>query len=118
MADEIFLVLIACGLLGTLVAAAVSAARAPATPEPPAEAEDRARQELRAAAHVDRIAAAELRRRLLEELRRHQAVRRHIERGGGIRDREMASLLEVVERSERVTRQKLADVEVWLQIGV
>jgi hypothetical protein len=118
VADELFLALIGCGLLGTLVAAAVSAARAPVTPKPSPAAEDRARPEARAAAHVDRISAAELRRRLIEDLRRHQAVRRHIERGGGIRDREMASLLEAVERSERVTRQKLADVEVWLQAGV
>lgn len=69
---------------------------------------------LLARAQFDRSAAKQLRRLLVRELRAQQAVRRDLE-DDRAKSGERAGLLRDLERSEQVTRDELARVEVWLQ---
>ncbi len=110
--DVLFLVLVGCGAAGVLLAAVVAALRPRPGSHPLAASEERDRRDLRLSGRLDRRSAAELRRRLQEDLRRHEAVRRHLE--GVERDREVTALLELVSRSAQATRAEIADVEMWL----
>jgi hypothetical protein len=112
--DVLLLVLVGCAVAGAFVAAVAEALSPNERPHPLATGEERVRRALRINGPFDRRAAMELRRRLLEDLRRHEAVRRHLESGGATRDREVTALLAVVERTARATRHEIADVEMWL----
>ena len=112
--DALLLVLVGCAVAGAFLAAVAEALSPRELRHPLATGEDRVRQALRISGRFDRRAAMELRGRLLEDLRRHEAVRRHLEGGGATRDREVIALLELVDRSARATRHEIADVEMWL----
>lgn len=112
--DELFLLLLACGAVGAILAVATVLRRRRTAL--PAASEDRERRELRLNAPFDRSAAMELRSRLLDDLKRHEAVRRHLQHDGGT-DREVALLLQSVERADQETRQQIAQVEAWLGPG-
>jgi hypothetical protein len=112
--DELFLLLVACGAVGALLA--VGAVLRHKRSVLPAASEDRERLELRVDAQCDRTAATELRERLMDDLKRHQAVRRHLQRDSG-NDPELAALIQAVDRAERATRQQIADIEPWLGSG-
>jgi hypothetical protein len=115
--DALFLVLVVAGVVGALLAA-LAEALAPPPRHPLAAGEARDRQALRVSGRFDRGAALELRRRLVEDLRRHEAVRRHLESTGTKdRDREVTALLQLVDRSAQTTRDEIADVEMWLTLG-
>ncbi len=74
------------------------------------------RADLRQRAPYDRAAAKDLRRRLLLDLRRQQAVRKDPQTDRGTRQ-ERAGLLQDLERAEQATRDELAQVEMWLDRG-
>ena len=113
--DVLFLVLAGCLVAGALLAAAAAVLLPYPRRHPLAAGDARERRELRVSGRFDRGAALELRRRLFEDLRRHEAVRRHLESGGTKeRDREVTALLELVDRSAQATRHEIADVEMWL----
>ncbi len=114
--DALCLVRRVCGAGGALLAARAAAALPQQRTSLTAD-EARARRELRISGRFDRASALELRRRLVEDLRRHEAVRRHLEHAGGEQDREVTALLELVDRSAQATRHEIADVEMWLSIG-
>ena len=115
--DALFLVLVGSGVVGALLVA-LAEAFAPRPRHPLAAGEARDREALRVSGRFDRGAALELRRRLAEDLRRHEAVRRHLESTGTKdRDREVTALLQVVERSVQATRNEITDVEMWLSLG-
>ena len=82
-------------------------------PEP---AERRERAELRRKAQFDKGAAVALRARLTDDLKRHEAVRRDLQRGR-VLSPDLLALMESLERADRSTRQQLVEVEVWLARG-
>ena len=79
-----------------------------------AAAEDRERTELRQKAPFDTKAAAELRKRLVEDLRAHVAARRELQRDSPT-DPSVALALRSIDDAEKATRQHLVEVETHLQ---
>jgi len=114
ISGEVFLLVLACGAVGALLAVGTVVRRK--RPVLPAASEDRERLALRRSAQFDRSAATDLRERLMDDLKRHQAVRRHLQGHGGD-DPDLAVLIQAVDRAERATRQQLADIEPWLGPG-
>ncbi len=75
---------------------------------------DEARKaDLRRRAPLERGAARQLRKQLLEELRVQEAVRKDLVTDRGTQE-ERAALLQDLERAEQATRDELARVEMWL----
>jgi hypothetical protein len=114
--DELFLLLVACGAVGVFLAVGAAALLRHRRSVLPTALEDRERLELRLNAPFDRTAATELRRRLMDDLKRHEAVRKHLRREGSS-DRELTALMQAVDRAARATRQQIADIETWLGVG-
>jgi hypothetical protein len=111
--EALFVLLVACGGVAAVLAAGAVVVLRHRGPSLPGAGEARDRLALRLGARFDRTAARELRRRLRDELRRHAAVRKHLEANGG-QGRDVAALLQAVDRAEQVARSQLADVETWL----
>lgn len=112
--DALFLLLLACGAVAALMAVGDAFRHEPS--DLPAPSEDRERVELRLKAQFDRGAAIELRNRLMDDLKRHEAVRRHLQRDQ-VSDPDLPTLMQAVERADQLARQQLAQVETWLARG-
>ncbi len=84
--------------------------------KPRAFLEERHKADLRRRAPYDQRAAKELHERLLQDLARQQAVRRDLERDRAAGSRHEA-LLRDVERAEQITRNEIAQIEMWLGAG-
>ena len=52
----------------------------------------------------------------MDDLKRHEAVRRHLRRDSGS-DPDLAALMQAVERADQATRQQIAQIETWLGPG-
>jgi len=83
---------------------------------PRAFQEERRKAQLRRRAPFDKRAAKELHEQLLHDLTRQQAVRRDLERDR-IAGPKHEALLRDVERAEQLTRNEIAQMEMWLDAG-
>ena len=112
--DAFFLLVLACGALAALLT--VGDAIRHQRSDLPDPTEDRERAELRRKAQFDRGAAVELRARLADDLKRHEAVRKDLQRGRALSP-DLLALMQSLERADRTTRQQLVEVDVWLARG-
>ena len=113
-ADALLLLFLACGALAALLTVGDALREKP--PDRDAASEDRERAQLRIKAQFDRRAAIELRGRLRDDLKRHEAVRRHLQHDKGS-DPDLPVLMQAVESADQSARQQLAEVETWLARG-
>ena len=112
--DAFLVVLLGGAVLAALLTVGDAFRRPPSDlPEPN---EDRDRAELRRKAQFDRGAAAELRARLTDDLKRHEAVRRDLQRHNASAPDRLA-LMQALERADRSTRKQLVEVDIWLARG-